>query len=468
MRITHLSYRRASGLVLVITLAALLVACGDPTATSVPATTAAATTAAATTAATTAAPTTVATTAATTAAPTTVATTAAPTTVATTAAPTTAVATTAAPTTAAATTAPAASATPAGAKELTFSKEVTDYFEKSLGVLGIKGFTTNATASDDTKEKVADLADKLLVSNGYKFAVPGQTKPFLVGNTVIGVYTKTGDDDVFFQSDDVDGIIKSFQSGGLSDAALQEFSKQLQGKKSAILVVQGKAVVAPLIAALAGATGATGTAAATTAAAGGSNSGVIPADLKLSGNAALDAIDKLTTASNAFKSVKMELGGTFSGTALSIKATIVKPESLDMSIETAGQKIGLVIIGKDVYLNPAGAGWQKITDPQLLAQFQPTIASLNQSTLDKDTIKKYAGSTVTILPDEKIDGVPVGVVEIDPSKSTDPDLKQITKIVYKFNDKFQILRTIVKTAAGDLEAKLFDYDASTNKVTAPL
>ncbi len=250
-------------LVIMLVSAALFTACGDPTATTAPATTAAATTAAATTAA--------ATTAATTAAATTVAPTTAP---ATTVAATTIVATTAPATTVAATTAATTAAATSGSgipatwKEVTLdptvikaiSQEIPGNLNVSLKFYGSAEDVTTAATSGDSEFTKA----------GYKFAIPGQTKPAPVQDTAFGLYTKSGSPDLFFTVTDVAtgtaGLASSLKTGGVSQILIDSTIASAKSYKSLVTVITGNGVVQSVLGATSGSSTTTSAAAGTTAA----------------------------------------------------------------------------------------------------------------------------------------------------------------------------------------------------------
>ncbi len=216
----RLKMRSTLTLVCVMMLASLLAACGDPTATTVPATTAAPTTAAATTAATTAA---AITTAATTVAATTAATTVAATTVATTAA-------------AASGTFPAISGVKEVVMDAAIQAEIAKQFPASLKNANIKYYT-----SDNDYDKAASDVDAALTGAGYKFAIPGQSKPAKQGEQYVGLYTKTGAEDLLIGTlpvpANLDQVGGSSTLPGLSGDALKKFADQMKGKKSLVFVL---------------------------------------------------------------------------------------------------------------------------------------------------------------------------------------------------------------------------------------
>lgn len=216
----QLRYRLVGVGIVLVTL--LLAACGDPTATPIPATTAPATTAvAATTAATTAA------TATTTAAATTAPATTAP-----------ATTTTTATTSAAATTLPAQTlALPsiAGLKEVEVDATLKAELGKQLPPL--PNFVIKLYVSDDTSDNVSTTLDKALTDTGYQFAIPGATKPTKQGEAYSGLYTKAGALDLLTAVGAVPDNSADLSGSSMNQAVAQKLYDQLKGKKTLVFVV---------------------------------------------------------------------------------------------------------------------------------------------------------------------------------------------------------------------------------------
>ncbi len=367
---------------------------------------------------------------------------------------------------------PAATSAPLvnGITQVEVSPEVAALFTKSLA--GGANANVQVYVSDVDADKLAADVDANVVGTGYKFAAPGQNKPFSVSGTVVGYYTKSGSPDIVFALTPVTADFeKSLPSSGAAPAGLQKFVDAVKGKKNLLTVFSGTNLVQNIFAAV---SGGTTTAAATTAAGASSGAGAkatIPSDLTLTGDAVLTLLDKLTTSSNNYKSVKLNMKGKTitagQSTDLTLSAVVIKPDKVSFDISAAGQKIGFVLIGTDTYLNVGGA-WQKVTDEATKAQFAQTLTSINQSTIDKNELKKYAGSTVTVLPDEKVGGVDVGVLEFDTTNAQDPTIKQLGKVTYKFDSQFRVVESIIKSPQAEFDILLTDYDSPSNKIDAPI
>lgn len=164
---------------------------------------------------------------------------------ATTVAPTTAETTTAAVTTASGT---AAADVPviSGTTEVQADPSISAQVAKQLGVptLAVRLYT-----SDDDTAVVGDHADAALTAKGYSFGIPNQTKPLSQDNGTVGLYSRSGSDDVLFTAvpipanADVSGSIP-----GIDAAAAQKFADQVKGKKTLLVVMTGPSLVQALVA----------------------------------------------------------------------------------------------------------------------------------------------------------------------------------------------------------------------------
>ncbi len=148
------------------------------------------------------------------------------------------------------TAAPATSSTPvANANtpntiEIAVDPAVTAGVTKSLpGIpdLAVKMFVSDATAVDVTNE-----LDAFIVSTGYKFALPGETKPAKQGDSYGAFYTKTGGPDVLLAvapvSDDpaqMAQTLKDLALPGLEQADPTRLQAQLKGHKSLVISLGG-------------------------------------------------------------------------------------------------------------------------------------------------------------------------------------------------------------------------------------
>jgi len=112
-----------------------------------------------------------------------------------------------------------------------------DTAQQILKAASLPASLTNATVrifvSDEDPAKLATDADTAFVGGGYTFAIPGQSKPLVRGDSTFGIYSKSGSLDVLTVVTDP---AKAFASGN-SAAGTQDIVNQLKDKKSALIVV---------------------------------------------------------------------------------------------------------------------------------------------------------------------------------------------------------------------------------------
>ena len=158
---------------------------------------------------------------------------------------------TVAPTTAAATATASGTSTadiPAisGTNEIQVDSSISAEVAKQLGVptLAVKLYT-----SDDDAAVVGDHADAALTGKGYSFGIPNQTKPISQDNGTVGLYSRSGADDILFTAvpipanADVSGSIP-----GIDAASAQKFTDQVKGKKTLLVVMSGPSLLQALVA----------------------------------------------------------------------------------------------------------------------------------------------------------------------------------------------------------------------------
>ena len=128
--------------------------------------------------------------------------------------------------------------------EIAVDPAVTAGVTKSLpGIpdLAVKMFVSDATAVD-----VTNNLDAFIVSTGYKFALPGETKPAKQGDSYGAFYTKTGGPDIFLAvapvSDDpaqMAQTLKDLALPGLEQTDPTKLQAQLKGHKSLVISLGG-------------------------------------------------------------------------------------------------------------------------------------------------------------------------------------------------------------------------------------
>lgn len=124
-----------------------------------------------------------------------------------------------------------------GVKEVTLDQEVKAEFIKAYG---LEGVNYQIYVSDEEADKFATGLDKFLMSQGYKFSLPGATGPQRLGSSIISFYTKSN-------ALDVTGYVNSLAADPAQDypnikvsaASKQKFVDQMKGKKSIVQLVTG-------------------------------------------------------------------------------------------------------------------------------------------------------------------------------------------------------------------------------------
>lgn len=117
-------------------------------------------------------------------------------------------------------------------------------------------------ASDDSPDKLATSADTIITGTGYKFGLPGVEKPLNQGGVVVGFYQKAGSPDILMAVADPSTFTSGFAIPGISADVLKGFVEQLNGKKSVLILVAAPDLLTALLGATSGG-GASGSAGAT-------------------------------------------------------------------------------------------------------------------------------------------------------------------------------------------------------------
>ncbi len=188
----------------------------------------------------------------------------------------------------------------------------------------------------------------------------------------------------------------------------------------------------------------------------------VPADGKLTGDLAL--LGKVLEATNEFKSIKMtvkseeaKIDGTF---------VIIKPDKINFQLINGDQKQYFIAVGSEVYTSSDGKAWAKA--PAGAVNVQSIIGGLNQGSIEQ--VKKLAGGTFMVKPDEKLDGKAVGVMQIDSSTATTADgaALQGAMLTYKYDKQSnRLVQVVIKSSLYEIDTRYLDYDSANNKVEAP-
>ncbi|HEX2911891.1 MAG TPA: hypothetical protein VH186_13870 [Chloroflexia bacterium] len=112
--------------------------------------------------------------------------------------------------------------------------------------------TVHAYVSDDDPAKVAGNTDTALKGAGYQFGLPGFTAPITQGDSTLGLYSKTGTQDILFATIKIptaEADLQNFNAPGVSQEAIQKFISQVKGKNTMLLVVTAPNLLQTLISA---------------------------------------------------------------------------------------------------------------------------------------------------------------------------------------------------------------------------
>ncbi len=140
-----------------------------------------------------------------------------------------------------------------GATELTLDKTITAALEKQLSAsgLGLASLDLRLYASDDPVETLTANADSSLTKAGFKFGLPGQTKPLKQGEQFGGFYNGPGGVDVIFTALPISAVDTSLNLAnpppGVDKAAAERLREQLKSKKSVVVVLAGPELLAKLL-----------------------------------------------------------------------------------------------------------------------------------------------------------------------------------------------------------------------------
>ncbi len=213
-------------------------------------------------------------------------------------------------------------------------------------------------------------------------------------------------------------------------------------------------------------------AASTTAATATSGKIVIPASGGLGSD--LAQLEKVLKATGNFNSVRIALVGTPKNDTPAAKAydlkgdmVVVKPGSFSLDFTSSGRTQKIVVLDDKAYVSDQPDNWQEIDASTI--DSKTLLAGFDQSHIETLT-SQYAGSTVTYLPDEKLDGKSVGVIQLDVSTSTSDYAKQLksAKVFYKYDKTTSRLsQFLIDSPDFALDTRYVDYDSASNKVVSP-
>ncbi len=101
---------------------------------------------------------------------------------------------------------------------------------------GVNDLVFKVYGSDDETQDLTDNTQAALTGSGYKFTVPGQTKPFKQGSALVGFYGKANAPDLFIIVGDP---AKGLGVAGLDSKTLLVIAPELKDKSSVLIVIAG-------------------------------------------------------------------------------------------------------------------------------------------------------------------------------------------------------------------------------------
>ncbi len=111
-------------------------------------------------------------------------------------------------------------------------------------------------------DKVAATLDTALNGAGFRFSLPGESKPSNQGGAIVGFYTKADSSDILLSAVDIPADPNQLAGDlipGLSPATMQKFLAQVKGKKSLAVLIVAPGLLQAIFAGLSGASSGTGT-----------------------------------------------------------------------------------------------------------------------------------------------------------------------------------------------------------------
>jgi hypothetical protein len=212
---------------------------------------------------------------------------------------------------------------------------------------------------------------------------------------------------------------------------------------------------------------------ATTAAAAAGAKPTIPASGAFTGD--LEKLQQVLKATGDFQSLKITFKGTPKNDSPEAQSAnmhgemvVVKPGKLSFDLTSASEQQKIVVVDDKAYISKDnGATWESVDSSFL--NVDSLLSSIDQSHTDTLTTQ-YAGSTVSYLPDEKLDGKDVGVIQLDTSTSSSDYAKQLqgAKITYRYDKTtLRLQQFLIQSPIFDIDTRYTDYNSSSNQVVAP-
>jgi hypothetical protein len=254
---------------------------------------------------------------------------------------------------------------------------------------GIADLDFKLYSSDNDPATLTTNLDKSLTAAGYKFGIPGMTAPMTQGSATIGLYTKAGSPDLFVIIGDPNA---GLGMAGLDANNLKTVAGDLSSKKGLIILVSGTGLLTAFMGAGSGSgsSSATTTAVAmtTTAAAGGSSSGM-----------SFTNATEVPLSSAISAGLKSGFSTQFTGINdldFKIYASSDDPATFTTAVDTAltgaGYKFGIPGMTAPMKQGAASLGlYTKSGSPDLFVIIGDPNAGLGMTGLDATTLKTVAG-----------------------------------------------------------------------------
>ena len=123
-------------------------------------------------------------------------------------------------------------------------------------------------SSNDDAATVAATFDKTITGQGYTFGIPGSTAPLSTNGATIGLYSKSGSNDVMFVAVAIPAgtDTNNLSLPGFTKEEVQQVANQLKDKKTVVIGVSGPSLLQALITLGSSGAGSSGAAMTTSAA----------------------------------------------------------------------------------------------------------------------------------------------------------------------------------------------------------
>lgn len=125
--------------------------------------------------------------------------------------------------------------------------------ELAKQIPGLTNPSIKLYVSDDEAQTLADNADVAFTGAGYKFGLPGMTKPTAQGDNIAGFYVKTGSADLLLAAGivpaDAGDFNKALNIPGMTSDEAKKLAEQVKGKKSMLIIIAAPDLLQSMMAA---------------------------------------------------------------------------------------------------------------------------------------------------------------------------------------------------------------------------